>query len=155
MKWFFNYFKHSSNKETIPFSTKEEKNKYPTFKRTYTEDDIYKPTRCNSSWWDVYDIRSEETHLMQKIYQHIIDSKEVLYFTRNPYVLMLIWTEKFGWCRVTIRYDMMFFEFCVPKNGNRYDINYKFQMKECPDLYNIMKYITDKAYKEYYEDRNL
>lgn len=156
MNWFSNLFNCFSNdKEKVPPVTKEEKRKYPTFKRTYIEDDIYKPTKCNGAFWDVTDIRGDETHLMQKIYQHIIDSKEVLYFTGNPYVAMLIWTERFGWCRVVIKYDMMFFEFCVPKNGDRYDINYEFQMKNCPDLYNLMKYITEKAYKEYKKDKNL
>ena len=160
MKWTFlrNMFGCVTEKKRTDIVEEDNKHlpkEWPKFVRTFVDEDIYKPTRCSGGFWDVFDINENEPHLLQKIYKYIIDSKEVLYFTWRQGVMMLIWTERFGYCRVNINYDMNFMEFCIPKLGDRYDILYEGIISKCPDLHHLMKYITELGWKEYSYDKNL
>lgn len=156
MNWLFNCFNMSRWFESSVEPTKETNTKgvYPKMVRTYIADDIYKDTKYNGAFWNTREIWSR-ADLMQKIYEYIAAADKIIYYCGDIYIISKIWTERFGWCRIEVRYDGDFFEFMEPRNGIKYEVSYKMQMEKCPDLYNFVKELTNKAHKEYIEGSNL
>lgn len=118
------------------------------------EEEIYRVPHPTVIYWDIIDTHTDYK-LLDGIYKAIINGDELRYFVSGWGLECMLFTRKYGWCKLTVPRDLMFIEFGIYKNSIRYDINYPYELATHPELEKFLTDLVDKALDEFEKDRNL